>query len=594
MSGLECIALLLGVIPILVSCAEHYRTVHRPIRAAVRPTAAAQKLADFFQDLHVEVCFLELHVRNLARELPQLSNSQLQSLGNFSQPSNWDDKEVSVALRDRLGATYEPILVTIKASLKILDDLLSGQTLHNLRAHNINANQPNEFSKLSALQRNIQHGENSTTLLQRIQFSTREDKRTRLLRRLERNNANMERLLSQASPEAPQSRTKRRSGKTVPKRHFWKLLHALYDAMTRQLSCGCSSHHQGRICLVNSLYTSLKKSPSSIDLDMLLSRKHVEGSNPRKWQESSIAIVPDSFSSQPRLCVRFADGIVPRPRVDSFIEPASPDSQTKERIDNICELLEFAQENNCSLRMQYNGEQLWQVNSKPKRLWGLESGRAVSLGDFLRNTGKMTLKQKRILAVILAHTMLQYCGSPWMAEDWNKEHIKFFHQTIERDGAAKLDLERPYLSKGFVTSRTAQGGSSKYVLHPCSSVLALGILLLEIELGVPIESKRADADLNGGKVNANTDLFTASRILEESHDNMYNSYFKIIQACIDCKFLVNLQRASLGDEEVRQAVYDEIVVPLEEELYTAWGITVDHLSNSNTKSAENVLGPITF
>jgi hypothetical protein len=139
MSGLECIGLLLGIIPILVSCAEHYRTVHRPIRAAVRPTAAAQKLADFFQDLHVEVCFLEIHVRNLTQELPQLSESQLQSLGNFSQPSNWDDEEVSVALRERLGATYEPILVTIKASLKILDDLLSGQTLHNLRAHNINA-----------------------------------------------------------------------------------------------------------------------------------------------------------------------------------------------------------------------------------------------------------------------------------------------------------------------------------------------------------------------------------------------------------------------------------------------------------------------
>jgi hypothetical protein len=68
----------------------------------------------------------------------------------------------------------------------------------------------------------------------------------------------------------------------------------LYDAMTRQLSCGCSSHHQGRICLVNSLHASFKKSPSSIDLDMLLSRKHVEGSNQRKWQESSIAIVPDS------------------------------------------------------------------------------------------------------------------------------------------------------------------------------------------------------------------------------------------------------------------------------------------------------------
>ena len=300
------------------------------------------------------------------------------------------------------------------------------------------------------------------------------------------------------------------------------------------------------------------------------------------------------FSSQPRLCVRFADGFPPRPRVDSFTEPASPDSQTKERIDDICELLELAQENNCSLRMQYDGEQLWQVNSTPKRLWGLESGPVLSLGAFLRNTGKMTLKQKRILAVILAHTMLQYCGSPWMAEDWNKEHIEFFHQTSERDGAAKLDLERPYLSKGFVTPRTVQGDSSKYVLHPCPPVLALGILLLEIELGVPIESKRADVDLNGGKLNANTDLFTASRILEESHDNMYNSYSKIIQACIDCKFLVNLQRQSLGDEEVRQAVYDEIVVPLEEELHTGWGITVRHLSNSNTKNAENVLGPITF
>lgn len=597
MSGLECVGLLLGIIPILVSCAEHYRTVHRPIRAAARPSATAQKLADFYQDLHVEVCFLDINVGNLICGLPELSQTQLRSLGNFSQPSSWDNEEVSVALKDRLGATYEPILVTVKASLKILDDLLSGQTLLSLKSHNVSADESNEFSKLSALQRNIQHGKYPMSLLERIKFSTREDKRTRLLKKLGKNNVNMERLLNQALPESPQGSAKHRTGKAVPKRHFWKLLHALYEVMAQQLSCCCSSHHQGRICLVNSLRTSLKKYPPSIDLDILLSRKYVEGSKQRKWQESSIAIVPDSDSSGPRLCVKFADfGLASRPRVDSFAESASPaldsDSQTKEMIDNICELLELAQENNCSLRMQYDGQQLWQVSPKLKRLWGLEAGPPVSLGTFLRNAGKMTLKQKRTLAVILAHSMLQYCGSPWMSEDWNKEYIEFFHQTMESHGTAKLDLERPYLSKDFVALRTVRRGSPKFPIHPCPSVLALGILLLEIELGVPIESERSDSDLKDGKVNATTDLFTAYRILRASYDEMYKSYFNIIQSCLDCKFLAGLGSPSLDDEGIRQAVYDEIVAPLEEELNIGWGITVDQLSNPHNISAGQVPRPM--
>jgi hypothetical protein len=136
MSGAE-IGLLLAVIPILVNAAEHSKRIHRPLRAALHRSDAAEKLADFFQDLHIEVNFLDITINRLVRELPTLSEIQAQNLGDFSDPSTWGSPEVTDALEDRLGDSYKAFATTVQAALRILDDILSGQNLEVLRRHGV-------------------------------------------------------------------------------------------------------------------------------------------------------------------------------------------------------------------------------------------------------------------------------------------------------------------------------------------------------------------------------------------------------------------------------------------------------------------------
>ncbi|KAF2502332.1 hypothetical protein BU16DRAFT_612009 [Lophium mytilinum] len=576
MSGAE-VGLLLAIIPILVNAAEHSKRVCRPVRAALHPSDAAEKLADFFQDLHIEVNFLDITINNLIRDLPMLSEDQARRLGDFSKPSSWESPEITTALEDRLGASYKAFAATVQAALRILEDILSGQTLESLKKHGAVANPSDKYSKLSILRRNITHGDNKSSLLRRVQFSTREDKRKRSLKRLTKNNHNLERLLSQTQ-EPPSTKLSR---KAAPKGQFWKFLHNLYDAMVRQLSCGCPPYHQGRVDMVKSLQSSLCESSATVDLDVFLSRKLMDDYETTRWHGSTISINLENLST-PKVCVSFAQDVdedgASRTRADSVIEPRSPDLP-EEAIENICHLMEVAYENECKLRMLFDSNQLFRAKSLSQHR-GL--GQGTSLGKLLREKRKLTLKQKRVLAVVLAHAMLQYHGSPWMSDEWSKDQVEFF---CDQSGCDTLNIQRPYISTHFLES-SGQAVTPDYALHQYPAVLALGIMLLEIHLGDTIESRRKPDEDCGkdGRVNVNTNLFTAHRILKDSCDDMYGNYSNAIRACLDQSIFLGMD-----EDDFRQALYSNIVAPLEEELKTGFQMNVSHVWEGGNLSSVQVI-----
>ena len=117
-------------------------------------------------------------------------------------------------------------------------------------------------------------------------------------------------------------------------------------------------------------------------------------------------------------------------------------------------------------------------------------------------------------------------------------------------------------------------------IHPNPSVLALGILLLEIELDIPIESERNDGDHDeDGKPTINTDYFAALRLFESNKsDDIYRNHRQAVSACLNCNFYdEETMEPNLDNPEFRQAVYDNIVRPLEQELHTAYELTPDDL-----------------
>lgn len=164
-----------------------------------------------------------------------------------------------------------------------------------------------------------------------------------------------------------------------------------------------------------------------------------------------------------------------------------------------------------------------------------------------------------MLALILAYSLLQLCGSPWLNEPFSKEQITFFKSADE------LDYDRPYISTRFDESTTAAKRPDMNRLHRNPSILSLGILLLELHKERPIEAYRKPDDLiNGTQVNVNTDYTVVDREVKKLKDCSLD-YQEAIQACLDMPWKPT-GRISMDDPATRNGVYDCIIRPLEDEL----------------------------
>ena len=156
--------------------------------------------------------------------------------------------------------------------------------------------------------------------------------------------------------------------------------------------------------------------------------------------------------------------------------------------------------------------------------------------------------------------------------------MSFFYKAKD-----SLDLKRPYLAIRFDEPEPAEDPDEMFRLHPNSSILALGILLLEIEICATIESQRRPDDLSeDGAVNVNTDLTTALHLYEETVDNLFVDYRNAIGACLDCNFIEDPEQStSLEDESFHQAVCEHIVAPIENELLRGFNIRPEDIGLEN-------------
>jgi hypothetical protein len=254
----------------------------------------------------------------------------------------------------------------------------------------------------------------------------------------------------------------------------------------------------------------------------------------------------------------------------------------RRKIEIFCHTLLQADRNLCSPQILFDEGCLWHVTSKQSarrssRTLSIEGNEVdTSLASLLRGERRFRPKEKRILSVILANSLLHFCESPWLSTEWSKEHISFFPSSKKGD----LDIRRPYLSTNFQNMIPEDEENALFRIHPNPSVLALGILLLEIELNLPIEDERGVEDHDeDGKPNVNTDYFAALRLFESNKsDDIYRNHRQAVYACLNCNFYEEeTMEPSLDKPEFRQAVYDNIVRPLEQELHTAYELTPDDL-----------------
>lgn len=220
----------------------------------------------------------------------------------------------------------------------------------------------------------------------------------------------------------------------------------------------------------------------------------------------------------------------------------------------ICDALR-AQSNDQRVRLlveDLNGcQKMWQLGSQPRQLRIIDTKPPTSLEGLLEAKIRLSLRDKRRLALILSHSLLQYHDSAWLCSEWGKSHISFFYSSED-----KPDLQRPYLSTRFDNPWSEICETNLNRFHPNPSILALGILLVEIDLEKSITTTES--------INLNTDWITAHHIVK-SMDQCSEPYKEAIRACLDIPWIPAGQHVTLKDSETRNGLYTNVIHPLESE-----------------------------
>ncbi|KAK8103237.1 hypothetical protein PG984_016383 [Apiospora sp. TS-2023a] len=157
---------------------------------------------------------------------------------------------------------------------------------------------------------------------------------------------------------------------------------------------------------------------------------------------------------------------------------------------------------------------------------------SISLGQLLeslsQSTSEFTEKRKEVLSWLLVKSVWQYYSSPWMQEPWNKERVHFLlerRQNDEGHEVAGIFVNEPLLSVSIARSSCQETIKPKpgvrflKPLHRIPKLLALGVMLMEIQLEHPIETFYSKPEwakhCPHGKKNQNTDFKICKDLIDK-------------------------------------------------------------------------------
>lgn len=104
------------------------------------------------------------------------------------------------------------------------------------------------------------------------------------------------------------------------------------------------------------------------------------------------------------------------------------------------------------------------------------------------------------------------------------------------------------------------------------ALFTLGIVLIELAFGKPLEDLRTDKDVEEScGMSDLVDTFTVKRLLEGVEDEAGYDYSEAVRRCIECPF--DGKEARFSNESFQEAVHDWIIEPLKVSLKNFSGST---------------------
>jgi len=264
------------------------------------------------------------------------------------------------------------------------------------------------------------------------------------------------------------------------------------------------------------------------------------------------------------------------------LKNASPRTE-RWKVENICRHVQSTL--GTRFRLFVEGNTMWRLRPIRPKIRELRKAVHISLSDLIQNgyfLQRVIQKDRFLLTYIIASSILSLYQGPWLDYAWTKDQIFF----LSKDGdLANLDLSKPLLSTKCININHRNSHPHPENIHPEPRIAALGIVMLEIALGMAIESRRDD-----GPLNSNTDLLNAYHLLDQmrkDRDTIPN-HALAIKTCLQPE---DIFEEDFSNESKKQSLHANIVGPLEA-ILAAYGIQTEDLDSALGEDQEVSL-PIT-
>ncbi|OIW27244.1 hypothetical protein CONLIGDRAFT_715761 [Coniochaeta ligniaria NRRL 30616] len=198
----------------------------------------------------------------------------------------------------------------------------------------------------------------------------------------------------------------------------------------------------------------------------------------------------------------------------------------------------------------------------------LLSASSISLAKLL-DGAKLSRKMKLLLSYFLAKAVWQFYDSDWMRNEWTKETVHFMLSRTTENG---IFVNEPFLSARFDDCHPHRGAHDEFRSHMFPKILALGIMLLEIELAVKIEDYRMPEDRTpDAEPNVNADHFAAEEVFNKTELWEKKETFSVFKDIVKvCLFPDEFMPFSTDVQALRNALRKRVVNPLEALYKSAW------------------------
>ena len=162
---------------------------------------------------------------------------------------------------------------------------------------------------------------------------------------------------------------------------------------------------------------------------------------------------------------------------------------------------------------------------------------------------KLSRKARKQLSVQVPISLLQLYTTPWITSEWSRNDIVF--ENIP-DATHSSSVLQPYLRRRLLT--VCETSPETILKNTQAVIFQLGLLLLELCIGETLEGDCVSP-------NANPEVQTGyDELVEVARNEEGDEIAVVIEKCL--KFGFQSRSKSLLDEELRKAVYNEVVVPL--------------------------------